>query len=104
MDFRQTDQQRLLVSMAREFLDKHCPTTLVQELALDERGFRDDLWRTISSLGWPGLLIPAAFGGSEASLADVIVLVEEMGRACFPSPYIASAVVATSVVLTAGSR
>lgn len=104
MDFRLTDVQELLTHTARDFFQQHCPSTLVQQMALDQRGFSDDLWRQISALGWPGLLIPAAFGGSEGSLLDVILLIEEMGRACFPSPYIQSAVVATSLVLSAGSR
>jgi alkylation response protein AidB-like acyl-CoA dehydrogenase len=104
MDFRLTEQQELLLSTAREFFQQHCPTTLVQEMALDERGFPEELWRHISALGWPGLLIPTEFDGSGGSLLDVILLVEEMGRACLPSPYVQSAVVATSLLLAAGSR
>lgn len=103
MDFRLTDQQELLRSTARDFFQQHCPATLVQQLVLDERGFPEALWRQISALGWPGLLIPAALGGSEGTLLDVILLVEEMGRACFPGPFIPSAVVATSLLLVAGS-
>jgi alkylation response protein AidB-like acyl-CoA dehydrogenase len=104
VDFRLTEQQQLLVHVAREHLQKRCPPTLVQELALDERGFREDLWKEVSALGWPGLLVPASLGGSEGSLLDVVLLVEEMGRAGFPGPFIQSAVVATSLLLTAGSR
>jgi alkylation response protein AidB-like acyl-CoA dehydrogenase len=103
MNFRPSDQQRLLVRVAREFLDTRCPLTLVQELARDRRGFRDDLWKEVAALGWPGLLVPAALGGSEAPLGDVITLIEEMGRACFPGPFMASAVVATSALLAAAS-
>lgn len=104
MDFRLTEQQELLVRTAREFFQQHCPTTLVQELALDARGFPVELWHHISSLGWPGLLIPEVWGGTEGSLLDVILLIEEMGRACFPGPYIQSAVVATSLLLACGSQ
>ena len=104
MDFGLSDQQRLLVTVARDVLEKHCPPTLVQELALDARGFRDDLWTRVADLGWPGLLVPADLGGSEASLTDVMLLVEEMGRAGFPGPYIASAVVATTAIVAAGTH
>jgi alkylation response protein AidB-like acyl-CoA dehydrogenase len=104
MDFRCTESQELLRSTARALFQQHCPTTLVQQLALDERGFPEDLWRQISALGWPGLLIPASLGGSDGSLLDVVLLVEEMGYVCFPSPYLQSAVVATSLLLTAGSH
>jgi alkylation response protein AidB-like acyl-CoA dehydrogenase len=103
MDFRWTEAQALLVSTARGFFQHHCPTTLVQQMALDPQGFPVDLWRQISALGWPGLLIPSALEGNDGSLLDVILLVEEMGRACFPSPYIQSAVVATALLLAAGS-
>jgi alkylation response protein AidB-like acyl-CoA dehydrogenase len=104
LDFRLGEQQQLLVSVAREFLTKRCPPELIQQLALDARGFPDDLWREIAALGWPGLLVPSSLGGSDGSLLDVVLLVEEMGRACFPGPYIHSAVVATSLLLAAATR
>jgi alkylation response protein AidB-like acyl-CoA dehydrogenase len=70
----------------------------VQALAHDPRGFPADLWKEMSALGWAGLLVPADQGGSDGGPLDVVLLVEEMGRACLPGPYIASAVFATSLV------
>lgn len=104
MDLRPTESQQLLITTARDFFQRHCPLSLVQSLALEARGFPDELWRRISDLGWPGLLIPGEHGGSDGMLLDIILLVEEMGRACFPSPYIHSAIVSTSMLLAAGSR
>ena len=103
MDFRLTAEQELLVQTAREFFQEHCPPLVVQELADDARGFPEMLWRRIAALGWPGLLIPPAFGGSGGSILDVILLVEEMGHACFPSPYIHSCVVVPWLLRHAGS-
>ncbi len=103
MDFRLSPAQQILTTTARAFLRQHCPPELVQRLALDARGFDDALWRRMAELGWPGLLIPSDLGGSDGTLLDVIVLVEEMGRAGLPGPFVASAVVATSLVLAAGS-
>ncbi|MGH7333573.1 MAG: acyl-CoA dehydrogenase family protein [Candidatus Rokuibacteriota bacterium] len=103
MDFRLGDDQELLVATARDFLRKHCPPELLDELAGDERNFPDHLWRAMAELGWTGLLVPAEYGGSEGSLLDVILLLEEMGRVCLPGPYLHSAVVATSLIATAGS-
>ena len=45
MDFSLTGSQELLLSTARDVFQQHCPTSLVQELALNDRGFADDLWR-----------------------------------------------------------
>lgn len=103
MDFSLTEPQELLLRTARGVFQQHCPTTLVQELALDERGFADDLWRRISELGWPGLMIPETLGGTGGSLLDIVLLMEEMGYACFPSPYLQNAMVSTSILLNAGS-
>ena len=101
MDFRPSASQQLLVATARQFLTARCPIELVQRLALDDRGFDPALWRGMAELGWSGLLVPPELGGSGGSLVDVILLVEEMGRACLPGPFIASAVAATSALVAA---
>jgi len=104
VDFSPSRDQQLLVATAREFLKKHCPPEVAQRLALDGRGPDPTLWRQIAELGWPGLLIPGDLGGSDGSLLDVALLMEELGRAALPGPFVASAVVATSLLLAAGSR
>jgi alkylation response protein AidB-like acyl-CoA dehydrogenase len=103
MDFRPSPAQQLLVSTARDFLRRHCPIERAQALALDERGFDDVVWRRMAELGWSGLLVPPDLGGTGGSLLDVVLLVEEMGRAALPGPFIASAVVATSLLVAGGS-
>jgi alkylation response protein AidB-like acyl-CoA dehydrogenase len=103
MDFRLSPAQQILTTTARAFLRQHCPPELVQRQALDARGFDEALWRRMAELGWPGLLISPDLGGSDGSLLDVTLLVEEMGRAGLPGPFVASAVVATSLVLAAAS-
>jgi alkylation response protein AidB-like acyl-CoA dehydrogenase len=103
MDFRPSPAQQLMVSSAREFLRRHCPIELAQRLAADERGFDAGLWRGMAELGWPGLLVPPALGGSGGSLLDMVLLVEETGYAGLPGPFVTSAVVATWVLAAAGS-
>lgn len=76
----------------------------MQELALDPRGFAADLWKEIAILGWPGLLIPPDLGGSGGSVGEVLALVEELGRACCPSPFVGSAVVATTALNAVSGR
>src|SRR5438045_4768878 len=94
----------MLAATAREFLKKHCPPETAQRLALEARGLDPALWHQLAELGWPGLLIPGDLGGSDGSLLDVTLLMEELGRAALPGPFVASAVVATSLLLVAGSR
>ena len=98
MDFRPTDAQRLLQSAARDFLARHCPLEAPPggEPLHQDRGA---LWSKLGELGWTGLLVPGDLGGSEGTMLDVVLLAEEMGRAGLVSPYVASAVVATSLLL-----
>lgn len=103
MDFRPSAPQQLLVATARDYLRRHCPIERVQALAGDPRGMDDTLWRGMAELGWQGLLVPAAHGGSGGSLLDALLLVEAMGGAAVPGPFIPSAVVATSL-LAAGAE
>jgi alkylation response protein AidB-like acyl-CoA dehydrogenase len=102
MDVRPSPSQQILVASARQFLAAHCPIERVQRLASDPRGFDPALWRGMAELGWPGLLVPPELGGSGGSLIDVALLVEEMGRACLPGPFVASAVAATAALVAAG--
>jgi len=104
VDFRPSPAQQMLAATAREFLKKHCSPEVAQRLALDRRGLDPGLWRQIAELGWPGLLVPGELGGSDGSLLDVTLLMEELGRAALPGPFVASAVVATSLLLSAGSQ
>jgi len=99
VDFHPSESQQLLVNTARDFLRKHCPPERLDELTADGR----ELWRVMAELGWTGLLVPAELGGSEGSILDVILLVEEMGRACLPGPFVNSAVVTTFLLATAGN-
>jgi alkylation response protein AidB-like acyl-CoA dehydrogenase len=104
MDARPSPAQHLLIATARDVLAKHCPIEHVQRLAIDQPGFDPALWRRLAELGWAGLLVPSDLGGSDGSILDVVLLVEEMGRACLPGPFISSAVVATGLVMAAASE
>jgi len=104
MDFTLSPSQQLLVATARDVLRRHCPPETAQRLALDAHGFDKTLWQRMAELGWPGLLVPGDLGGSDGTLLDVILLVEEMGRAALPGPFVTSAVVATTLLLDGGGE
>lgn len=87
MDFGLSEEQVMLKKSAREFLDKECPKSLVRKMIDDERGYSADLWKQMADLGWQGLAIPERFGGVGSSFLDLTVLLEEMGRALVPGPF-----------------
>ena len=61
------------------------------------------LWHTLAAdIGLAGLLIPEAHGGAGASYREAAVVAEEIGRAIAPVPFLGSAVVATTALLSPG--
>ena len=103
MDYGLTQEQQILRTAAREFLEAECPTSLVREVEGSSEGHSPDLWRKIAGLGWLGISLPERYGGTGGSLTDQTVLFEEIGRALTPGPLLVSSVLAAHIVLNAGS-
>jgi len=103
MDLGLTEEQELLKNSAREFLEKECPEKHVREMEEDEKGYSPDLWKKTAELGWQGLVIPEEYGGTGMGYLDLIILVEEFGRALVPGPFIPTAVGGAIALLEAGS-
>ena len=61
------------------------------------------LWRALAAdVGCAGLIVPEAQGGAGASYREAAVVAEELGRAVAPVPYLGSAIVATTALLSVG--
>ena len=103
MDLSLTDQQQAIKDSARRFFETECPTTLVRAMEQDERGYPAELWERMAAQGWLGMPFPTEYGGSDGSLTDLAVLLEEFGRALVPGPFFNSVVVVGLTVLDAGS-
>ena len=70
-----------------------------------EEGFDGTLWRRLcGEIGVAGLLVPERYGGAGGSLADVQVVMAELGRVLAPVPMLGSAVLATAVLLESGDE
>jgi alkylation response protein AidB-like acyl-CoA dehydrogenase len=97
MNFGFDEQQDLLRESVRKFLDEQCPLSEVRTIAASEHGYSPDLWKQISELGWPGLIMPEMYGGSGLGFVDLVVLLEEVGRTLFPSPLIPTLLAAETI-------
>ena len=104
MNFSLGEEQVMLKTSARDFLERECPKRLVREMAEDERGYSPELWKKMADLGWMGLAFPEQYGGVGSSFLDLAVLLEEMGRALVPSPFLPTVVLAGRPILAAGSE
>jgi len=103
MDFSFTSDQTLLKNSARAFLDEHCKPATVRLLWEDARGESEAMWKEMAQLGWLGLALPEAHGGSGLGMVESALLLEELGRAAYPGPYWPT-MLAGHVIAEAGSE
>jgi alkylation response protein AidB-like acyl-CoA dehydrogenase len=98
VSYAPSDEQELIRSTARQFLEERIGLDKVRDLMMTDEGFDPVLWKEMAELGWTGLDIAEEYGGSGLSFIEVGVLLEEMGRLLTPGPFFASAVMATTTI------
>ncbi|GAB3200720.1 acyl-CoA dehydrogenase family protein [Nocardioides hungaricus] len=87
---------------ARRLLAAESSSVRVRELAGSGQPARA-LDQRMAQLGWFGIEVPDELGGAGATLADLRVLVEELGRHSASSRLCSSGVLATGAILLGGS-
>ncbi|MEM8498930.1 MAG: acyl-CoA dehydrogenase family protein [Pseudomonadota bacterium] len=103
MNFEFNDEQHLIRDQARSFLRDNCPSSTVRGVLEGEELYSDALWKQICELGWTATVIPEEFGGLGLSYLELVVIAEEMGRACAPIPFGPSVYLATEAIMAAGT-
>jgi len=101
VNFDLDEEQQEIKRTAHEFLASRFAPSKVRELA-EARSYDDGLWKEISDLGWPGIAVSEDDGGQGVGMVELVVLLEESGYACAPSPLLGTAGAAL-VISAAGS-
>lgn len=104
MDLGLSEEQQMIQTSARDFLEKESSKEVVREMEEDNKGYPPDLWKKMADLGWMGLVFPEKYGGSEFKFLDLAVLLEEMGRNLTPSPFFNTVVLCGMPILEFGSE
>ncbi|MGN6334181.1 MAG: acyl-CoA dehydrogenase family protein [Motilibacteraceae bacterium] len=100
-DLLPSDVEDSLRASVRELLARRCPTDKVIPVYDGDTSVQGPLWQALSAdLGLAALLVPEELGGAGASAREAAVVLEELGRAAAPVPFLTSAVVATTVLLS----
>jgi alkylation response protein AidB-like acyl-CoA dehydrogenase len=94
MRFTFTDEQRAFQRGVRDFLAKECPPEHVRAMASDPTGRSPTLWKGLAELGVVGLTVPEEFGGLGGNEIDLVLILEEAGRAALPEPLLENTAVA----------
>lgn len=104
MNFDFSPEQVMLRDLTREFLSREAPTTATRELLRDPAGYDPDTWRQLIELGLTGVSFPEARGGQGLGMVELALVLEEMGRAVYPSPYFATVVLAGTALQAADGQ
>ncbi|KHK97753.1 acyl-CoA dehydrogenase [Microbacterium mangrovi] len=100
-----TELEDDLRSPVRDLLAERCRPAAVIAVADCDRSLVGPLWAALGGdLGLAGLLVPEEFGGAGASAREAAVVLEELGRAVAPVPFLTSSVVATTALVASGDE
>ena len=104
MNFSLSEEQRLLEDSAGRFVRENCSLDRRRALIASEPGYSERSWRQMAELGWLGVGVPEAFGGTGEGPVERMVLMEAFGKGLVPEPYLSSVVLGAGLVTAAGTR
>ena len=104
MNFEFNDEQNLIKDQASGFLAENCPPEVVRGILDGDDLYAADLWQKIVEMGWTATVIPEEFGGLGLGYLELVVIAEELGKACAPVPFGSSVFLATEAILAYGSQ
>ena len=102
MSIALTDDHRELGSVARSFLTAQKARLAARELLDSDAEGHPPFWSDLAELGWLGLHVDEKYGGSGFGLPELVVVIDELGRAVAPGPFVPTVVV-SSVIAAVGT-
>ena len=103
MTFAFSEEQEQLREFVRSFLEDKSSEAAVREQMETDDGYDPDVWNQMAEqMGLQALAIPEEFGGQGFGYVELIVVLEEMGRALLCAPYFSSCVLAAQTLLQSG--
>jgi alkylation response protein AidB-like acyl-CoA dehydrogenase len=100
-----TEEQTMLRDSARAFMADNAPITQLRKLrdTSDADGYSKPVWASFADMGFTGVLVPEAQGGLGLGMVEAGVVMEQIGHQLTASPFLASSVVAVSLIRQAGT-
>ena len=101
-----TEEEQFLKDTAKSFAEERSPITHFRSLRdmSDPMLWDKNIWDEMSKLGWPGIMIPEEFGGSNFGLSGICVVLQECAKTLTPSPLFASGVLGAYAINNYGTK
>jgi alkylation response protein AidB-like acyl-CoA dehydrogenase len=99
-----SEEQTMLRDMARTWAQKQSPVSAYRKVRDQGAGFDRAAFKDMAGMGWTGIIIPEAHGGSGMGYLSAGLVLEELGKTLTASPLASSSVAAASALMLAGSE
>lgn len=101
-----SEDQELIAKTANDFVAEQSPVARMRALRddADPVGYSRALWKEMAELGWVGIPLPESVGGAGMGLAELVVVVEALGRTLAPEPFVSSVGLAGAAIAELGSE
>ncbi len=98
MEFGLSESQQMLKDNSRKFFAGECPMAEVRRLMETDTAYDAALWTKMAEQGYTGIIFPEEYGGVGLGKVELILLMEEAGRALLPGPLFSTVALAGSVI------
>ena len=101
-----TEEQTMIQHQAESWVTKNASVQEFRDVrdGDSEVEFSPQIWNEMVSMGWAGIIIPEAYGGSDLGYLTFGLILEQTGSQLSASPLFASALVGASAILMGGSE
>ena len=101
-----TEEEQFLKDTAKNFAEERSPITHFRALRDNNDPLLWDkgLWNEMTKLGWPGILIPEDYGGSNFGISGISVILNECAKTLTPSPLFATGVIGAYSITNYGTE
>lgn len=90
MDLSLDENQSAIVELARKILEEKLPVERLRAIEASDEWFARDVWAELAQAGLIGVALSEDVGGGGFSEVEACLLLEEIGRAVAPVPYLAT--------------
>ena len=99
------EEQTMLKDQAEAWVKEVAPVRAFRTLrdSGSDKGWDPAVWSAMVEMGWTGIVVPEAQGGSDLGYLTFGVLLEQTGRELTASPLLASALIGASALRLGGS-
>ncbi len=105
MNFAFTEEQEELRNIVRSFMEDKSPESEVRRLMETTEGYDPAVWGQMAEqLGLQSLIIPEEYGGQGYGYVELIVVLEEMGRALMAAPFFSTVVLGANTLIHSGNE